>query len=1056
MNSKINIKNISLKLADITSNKNSTSETRDKILNNNLIKIKNAKTYKKHLIILLLYDNSLVSYNYLNKTTKVIYNKNEVQSFLINENRTSPLLFVLYNKTIEVLELFSLKSMKFYEIDIKDVNINKSLFSLNSILNFSLFEKYNNHNLEILFTAELYKNENKSELIYTIYYYNKGILLENKKILLKEQDKIIEFIYREPYLVWSSDKYIKIFDLDSKRLLYKKTIESSCNNIDNHIYTSSYFNFNFISKDIIGFLTKDNSYCYIVKLINNNNCNVSYKEIFDSNYYYNSTMYNNLDNLNNNNNKLDTNMHNIYILGYWINELANEVYIIKKDNHARNKYSDISKLDLDTFDLNFFSNLNTKNNINKTIKTPIISSKSFNNIYLSKQVNFYIDYTDIALIIYDKYNCYKINYYCNKNLLLNDIKDLNNYYNTFSKECCIELKNINNKMNNINDIKTLTNYNVYLEYKNKLNIFNTNNFIELISNKNNLLTTSFDERKFIISCLVKNLEFIVTKSNISKLQNIFKLLIDYEIELSKSDDKLLCNNNNNKNLISSSELMFNYIINLLISNNHLEFCYSWINVYFNLLFNNNIDKVIVYFINNNSYSLLESFLYLIEIIHKTRFKDNLNYSFNDDNLSSEYCRFEYKSSDFTNICNINFYDILPCICIDEKTINYLNNLILKIQSKSCEDKDQYYFTLFNLYKSIVHILLLSNNTIKENVIQAIKYINRLELIYFKLHENDKTTNLLKTNTFYMIFKIVKYRNLNEVVVNEELSELLLNNFDNFLLFEIVNTLMTNIYKSINYSIISNINCLNSSSLYNILHNLKFSYDLFKSLFKYLNKINLIYIFDNLIEYTKKGQYMLIYNIEYMLKNTNKNELNEFDIIIDDVHNILYEILILVLESFIKIGNSNLNNYLILNCCSDSQINTLNEYINNKYKIDEINVLTKDSKTEDQSVFYIYIDILFRLNKHIDVINLYVDKKQDPELAIIYIDKLDLIKEKKNDLFDYLEKLILDDHKNENNSNITTKHSILSSIQKYYFVNLFKRNVRIYYIINNNVKNEIVS
>ena len=157
-----------------------------------------------HLVV-LLNNNIIYAINTSNNNTKSrLFNESPILSFKINHNRVSPLMFVLLGFTIEVIDFESFLPIKTYSFDV-------------SIVDFTFFDTSNNYNLEII-----YANKDKE-----IVYYSKGLILDNKKSLTKEKDNINEIFYKEPYLIWTLTKTIKIFNLQKKILVYKKDMLTS-------------------------------------------------------------------------------------------------------------------------------------------------------------------------------------------------------------------------------------------------------------------------------------------------------------------------------------------------------------------------------------------------------------------------------------------------------------------------------------------------------------------------------------------------------------------------------------------------------------------------------------------------------------------------------------------------------------------------------------------------------------------------------------------------------------------------------------------------------------
>lgn len=329
-------------------------------------------TYNQY-IVFLLKSNTIVSYNpsedkYLDRNFN---SEGIVTSFKINGNRTSPLMFVLIDNTIELIDFKTFLPVKTYELD-------------SSLVDFAFFESFNNYTLEIIYVTARHE----------IVYFSKGLIMDNRKLLSSEKVKIDRIEYQEPYLYWSFSHTLKIFDLQKKVMIYKKGFDPKIRPmilkpIEELFSGHHALEFIIQDKDYVNIICR-HKYLTTIQLIT--------EQVGESLYNYKELFTLDL---------VDTD--NEYIIASWMTASKDKICVLKSVSTS----VELGAMSIEIYTLNDHA-----------------FTKSFRNILL-KNINLSFNPSTYNLILYDSSIYYSLLLQDRKSNIISSIKAVN----LFRKEC---------------------------------------------------------------------------------------------------------------------------------------------------------------------------------------------------------------------------------------------------------------------------------------------------------------------------------------------------------------------------------------------------------------------------------------------------------------------------------------------------------------------------------------------------------------------------------------------------------------------------------------------
>lgn len=1108
-----------------------------------ILKLQLYKTY----MVFQTYSNSIISFNqstekYLDKKFKT-----HIFAFTLNENRTIPLIFVLLGTTMEVFSFFDFLPVKSYS------------FSY-CVFDFSLFENYNNFNLELILSNEM--NE--------IVYYNKGLLMENTKVLSKEKEKVTKIKYKEPFLIWVvNNTTIKVFDLEKKILIYRNSFENEIKMVlkdsskeremSNNGIESSHVNainvtntinasINNFTENKINFDLQDryliinicNKFIHIIKILEYNFTNYQtkkffYEEVFKINLI-NGCVFNDMnsrisqntneklifnretqmtsdlnrdlisgDYNNKNINKITNNitssqndLEQIYI-GCWLNVNKDKIFLIK-NNIIKNNFSNSTATSIPRTTINTDSKSKNKNYFIEievhSFRERLIKLK-FDDVYFHNPTNIKLDFdpSSFNIVIYDEYDVHSLYLIDPKTKLLNQIKLLNRVKRKNRIKLTNSDSNISNTLhepsyttNNDNNIthtdNVKSNDKTYeLIFKKKVNSFKQvlDSFADF---------KSFDEKKFIILSLFNHLRLFIQKSNSKKIE---KLLTDYiisSINYSKNDSNSTNSNNANNNTCSNTgTLVCNFIVEYLIKENQLEFCFNYLNRFLNYLSDKMKEKVFIYFVSLKNFDYLETFINVVK-----DFKLNIDDKESDINnylIDNQFIHFIKVNID--NLVGIDKLRLISCytnLCILTKNYNeaikyniLYGEVELSIKEKDDRNHDNTN-SLENKKNSSIfnsNIKMISNTSIKR-IFCLLENENLEEYLFNSeysniLYENmsfSQLSNILRNIISKIAFETQKNsvsknkdNNINILIkyINSKENLLILEEYKPFIQHYIITDLSAN--KEMNKE-------NKSDTINDIYHRViaLFFILLYKHSGNVIKQEQLIsqFIFD--INFYKKT---FINKNEGNINSTCSSKDLNFNYTINVIFSILFKLkresMIIKFLNFIinynkeyysslkKAENKDNNNRNSTITNSNTNIHTSNEMIveedcdinglnnlnfttavldNNENsktnsnlldKMIDYNVFLLENSVENNDFLNLKIFVYTKLNKIEQALDLIVTSHHNIEKAVYYIEDLELSQSTKQEYYSYLQNLI----KNETN---------ISNIEKYYYISLFKEQVSI--------------
>lgn len=660
-----------------TPNKNLKISSSDMKNNSYLNKLELRKTeiisleILKQKIVILLNTNEIVVYD--TKTEKyfikMFNTDNKESDEIIFMKVYSDELFIIQNTKLILLEISTLEVSKIWDIGEK-------------FYSFCFFEELNNFGLEIFYVN--IKNELK--------FFSKGYLFEpNCRNLYKENSRVNNILFQNGLLIWSSNLTMKVFNLEKKKMLMRKSFENYFNkNILNAVNRESEVPMYNQDKKGIQFLLFENLLCinvmekliFIFKL-----CTLSGEkfdstsdvskviEIFRSENLLNvidDNLYS-LDKKNSNKFDENSNKEGRY-LGFWLNSSLTKISILKtvpfqskksKQIILTNSYlSNYFCINLEIFKLSTQNNQNTStdefsnsDSDSSTTKNEILFSKTFSHVLSNKCFKFSFSQKYSTVYIYDTLEIFFLSLYEKNSKIMEDLK-LN--------------KNIST---NFNDI-----YNIF----NKLN--------------------SFNQKSFIASKLLRNLHSIF-QDNIIKVD---QSKIIYILNSVMANEKILDN-----------------MVLLILNTNNFKSCYFWIyNMpFFKKIKNSTKEKILYHLINKKSEDCFEIALTFLKDLREIKISQKF-YSYLQD-LADDLI--------VSNTKIIHIFAVLNLKCQKyEKSVKYLLKIkyeenIFDLIFKIIENKSNY--LIFKFPELLVDFKAEQILKIIDNIYQQQDGVKKLENLF---------------------------------------------------------------------------------------------------------------------------------------------------------------------------------------------------------------------------------------------------------------------------------------------------------------------------------------
>jgi hypothetical protein len=590
----------------------------------------------KQKIVILLNTNEIVVYDTKSeKYFKKKFSTNNIDSDKIILMKVySDQLFIIQNTNLILLEISDLEISKTWDIGEK-------------FYYFCFFEELNNFGLEIFYVNE--KNELK--------FFSKGYLFEpNCRNLYKENSRINNILFQNGLLIWSSNLTLKVFNLEKKKMLMRKSFENyfdknllKDNESKNTQYSEDKNNFkNPKCVQGIEFLLFENLLClnvrqkliFIFKL-----CTAS-GEKFDSNSDVSKVIEifrtENLTNVLENNlyssskkniNKFNENpINDGRYLGFWLNSSLTKISIIKtipiKSKQLRQvepNDSNYYSINLEIFKISTQNNQNTStdefsnsDSDSSTPKNEILFSKTFSHVLSNKGFKFSFSQKYSTVYIYDSLEIFYLSLYDKNSKILEDLK-LN--------------KNI---LINFNDI-----YNIF----NKLN--------------------SFNQKGYIASKIIRNLPSILNDNTIKIDQSKILYIL---------------------NSVMANEKMLDNMVLLILNTNNFKSCYSWINnmPFFKKIKNSTKEKILNYLLGKKSDECYEIALTFLSDLRDIKISQNF-YSYLQ-NLADDLILSNTKIIHIFGILNLKLKKFEKCIkyLVKIKNEEKILDLIFKIMENHLE------------------------------------------------------------------------------------------------------------------------------------------------------------------------------------------------------------------------------------------------------------------------------------------------------------------------------------------------------------------------------------
>jgi hypothetical protein len=334
-------------------------------------------------LITFKYINNMINLNFTNfKIRQVEIVKNRI--LILAEN-----LLILYDQAtgnfitneIENIDyikihndnIFLVDREKLIMISNKDLSITKFWDIGELFYTFCVYD-FNNFNIEIIYA-------NKSN---EIKFFSKSYIFDNSsKVLYKEHQKVDKLNYENNFLIWSSLYTVKLFDMENKKMIFRKNFENL--KIKSN---SGNLKIDFLLFDKLLCLNIFQSFILLFKLDEGG------REIFK------------VEDLNEN------------IIGFWLNTSLTKLSVIKNFKEA-----DFFKVKLEIYKLD-------------TQVNALLHSKDFN--ILSEQVmKFSFSQKYSSVFIYDTMEIYHVTLCDKVTKMFNDLKandiNINLIYEVFNK-----------------------------------------------------------------------------------------------------------------------------------------------------------------------------------------------------------------------------------------------------------------------------------------------------------------------------------------------------------------------------------------------------------------------------------------------------------------------------------------------------------------------------------------------------------------------------------------------------------------------------------------------
>lgn len=899
--------------------------------NNQNFSITNLLIYKGHLIYTIS-NNSILSVNTNKEASSQIVNykcfsaeKGRIKKIKVNENRIAPLLFILIQNRIDVLDFKSFSLVKSYSFDV--------------VLNdFTFFDDKNNYNLEIIYASS--SNE--------IYYYSKGLLLDNKKLLTKEKDFICEIFYKEPYLIWSTSDSIKIFDLHRKILIYRKKYSSK---------GRIYFHFN---DDFLFFIFNQRQVCVV---------NICKDKIF-----HDDSLVIGLSQCE------DSHSECVFLIGGWVNKAKEKVVVLKEivTNGTRQCFCEIytfNKEKIYEMKLNYCIN-NTDYYMSIDYK-PSLEYPEIENSHQFSTLNFSFETSSFQIFIYNNNDIYSLNLYDNKQYYLSKLKEISN-------ETC-------NNENNINILKS--SLDLYLE------------------------VNTYDEKYLIITKSILHMNCFISKSNLYKFQRNVIDFIEFPLKIRENERKETC---------LYQQMAIDDVCNLMIKKGVFDYCFDLLIQYFSYSSDYIKEKCIVYLLSSKLNKRLYEYIGFIKMITSIS-NSCIEFLLDSILIDSLYD----KTSEFRTLLSFLFY-------VNDKywfDLKNKYNPYNQYDSNTCSSQsltEKINYTL-NSYKILFSYMKNHDLTILMYILKG-KYELFIENTFNstrQIEENKENTQFESLTSLFSIPKqvvkeIIKYIKNNSIeyyIFNDVLFYILLFNTQSN---EVLNLLIDN-FSSPTLPSQNEERRKNEVNQENVQVNSK----LVDWFFTNINKV--YYLYEEMNDGTKKldDSYLLHKILQQ------KSSLTSFHVSSIDISylNSIYSNIIKTIfssKNYFHLLKSFPDQILIYNilqiCIYHIKDEDLLILIINNLSLD-YDYYDKALKLPEISSSYenLYQIILSKQRKYKDILFLIINKQNNPEKAITFIESLDVDVKEKTELYKNLKEIIE-----------TSKSKELSSVKKFYFVSLFNK------------------
>ena len=617
---------------------------------------------------------------------------------------------------------------------------------------------------------------------------------------------------------------------------------------------------------------------------------------------------------------------------------------------------------------------------------------------------------------------------------------------------------------------------IYVNEKNEIKYFSKKNFSEekilyLYKENNNVNKIIFQNNILLWTTNLSLKVFNLTnkKMLIKNIFNINEENYDFKFIDCYLFNNILCININYKEIIlyhlPNEEIPLSFQILNLKAEDKFYFIGMWIN--------SSLNKLSILKYNNEKNLFLEIMkiedknLSNIDIKEKIYFKRNFNFITNYNNYNKNLIKFIFNDN---NIYLYNNFEIFTILLLNKKEklfIDLNQNNELQLDNNDL-DFIYYNFSNFNLneqYYILNKIIYTDKNSINSRIIdEKIIGVNLEKFKYFfncifgkKINNkgedilyNNFILSLLKYKKFLKFYNILKekfYKFLNQYN-KEKIIETFIEQDYNFLIKfinDLDNIKITENLEKLFYSKI-NINSKNYKYILGLLYkkdnkfekSLELFIDIEKvdEIFDILNNNNQFFIFkyDKIFLLLDEKKLLLILDYIYY---KDKNECNNFYIKLFGLSNnskiSMFTYYLIQNEKNYLLIDLSISKKLFSICLKENKnIKNINDFskmlikfLKNENKFNYKNLINENIKELQLNVNNeIYIVLLALINDYKTIINIFIDKIEDPQKCIKFIENESLNENTKNDIYNYLKDKI----------NLSKN---LSNFKKLYFILQFQ-------------------